>query len=98
MIKTQALWERLYQDTVYTAIVRAVGYNVITYRELSDLIETLGQTHGKTRVESACFHLVTFEGQNCCNVKPLAEVKLREEVRKLSWQLLGPPPEDPEYA
>jgi hypothetical protein len=59
---------------------------------LQKLIETQGR-----KAESASWHLVTFEGQMTTNPKPLAEVRLRAEVRKLCWMLLGPPPDHPEY-
>jgi hypothetical protein len=47
----------------------------------------------KVKVESAIYHLCTFEGQMRCNPPPLARVMFREEVRPLMWQLLGPAPE-----
>jgi hypothetical protein len=86
----------MYEDPCYGEIVQAVGYRGMTYRELTELIETLAKRFDKLRVESATYHLVTFEGQMTCNPKPLAQVSLRAEVRKLAWQLLGPPPESSE--
>jgi hypothetical protein len=93
MAKEQPLWHRIYFDPVYTEIARAIGYAGCTYRDMLALLEPLGERFGKQRVESATYHLVTFEGQMTCNPKPLAQVSLRAEVRKLCWQLLGPPPE-----
>ncbi len=60
------------------------------------MLEPLEQQFGKQRVHSAVYCIVFFEGQMTCNPKPLAEVKLRPEVRRLCWQLLGPPPEQRE--
>jgi hypothetical protein len=76
----------------FSDLVTRVGYGTITYRELTAIIEELGQRHGKAKVESAAYYCTTFEGQMTSNPKPLAEVTLRAEVRKLAWQLLGPPP------
>lgn len=96
MKQEQSLALRIYHDPVYTAVVRAVNYKGMPYRSLSELIETLAKQFDKRRVESACYHLVAFEGQMTVNPKPLAHVSLRAEVRKLAIQLLGPPPEDRE--
>lgn len=93
MEKVRPLWERLYFDEVYVEIARRIGYQGTTYRDLAKLLEPLEQRFGKQRVQSAAYHVVTYEGEMTCNPKPLAEVKLRPEVRKLCWQLLGPPPE-----
>lgn len=91
--KQSPLWEKLYFDAVYVEIARLIGYQGTTYRDMLKLLEPLEEKFGKQRVRSAAYHVVTFEGQMTCNPKPLAEVKLRENVRKLCWQLLGPPPE-----
>ena len=93
MQKERPLWERLYFDEAYVEIARLVGYRGTTYREMAKSLEPLERRFGKQRVQSATYYLVTFEGQMTCNPSPLAEVKLRPEVRKLCWQLLGPPPE-----
>ena len=93
MIKQKPLWERLYLDAAYIEIARMIGYRGTTYREMMKMLESLEEKFGKQRVHSAVYHIVTFEGQMTCNPKPLEEVKLRPEVRKLCWQLLGPPPD-----
>lgn len=56
----------------------------------------LSKQFDKVKVESAIYHLVTYEGQMTVNPKPLAEVRLRDDARKACWQLLGPPPEKKE--
>jgi hypothetical protein len=96
MQREAPLWQRIHDDPCYVEVVRAVGYGGMTYRELTELIEKLALRFSKTRVESATYHLVTFEGQTTCNPNPLAQVSLRANVRTLAWQLLGPPPEHPE--
>lgn len=93
MEKERPLWQRIYFDPVYTAVAREIGYQGCLYRDLVQKIEALSQRFDKMKVESAIYHLVTFEGQMTCNPKPLAQVAFREDVRKLMWQLLGPPPE-----
>ena len=93
MHKEPPLWQRLYTDAAYRELVRRVGYRGCTWRELAALIEELGKTYGKQKVESASYRCFTFEGQMTCNPAPLAHVSLRADVRTLCWQLLGPPPE-----
>jgi hypothetical protein len=96
--KEQPLWHRIYYDDCYTEVVRAIGYEGCTYREMLARLEPLEKQFGKQRVHAATVHLFFYEGQFTCNPKPLAHVRLREEIRTLVWQLLGPPPEHPEYA
>ncbi len=93
MNKELPLWHKLYFWPHFTEIVRAVGYAGCLYRDLWKLLEPIADQFGKTQVESATWHLLTFEGQMTVNPKPLAKVELRAEVRGLAWQLLGPPPE-----
>jgi hypothetical protein len=87
------LWQRLYFDPVYYETVRAVGYLGCLYRDLWERLKPVTEQFGQRAVESATAHLLTYEGQFTCNPKPLAQVMLRTEVRNMSWQLLGPPPE-----
>jgi hypothetical protein len=94
-MKQTPLWQRLYFDPVYVAVAREIGYKGCTVRELGQKIEDLSKQFEKRLVESATYHLCTFEGQMTCNPSPLAHVSLRSEVRRLCWQLLGPPPEHP---
>lgn len=96
-IKDQPLWYKMYFLAEWTDIVRLVGYDGMTYRDFSAGLQKLVEKYGR-KAEAASWHLVVFEGQNATNVAPLAKVTLRLHVRKLAWQLLGPPPEHPEYA
>src|SRR5687768_9470999 len=93
MNKEQPLWHRMYFREEYVAVCKLVGYAGLTYRDLQEKLEPLFRQLGKARVESAVYHLCTFEGQMTVNVKPLTHVSLRREVRELAWQMLGPPPE-----
>ncbi len=76
-------------------MARAIGYQGVQYRDLWPIIEELSKEFPKVKVESAIYHLTTFEGQMRCNPPPLAQVMFREEVRPLMWQLLGPEPGHP---
>jgi hypothetical protein len=89
------LWWRIHHNPAYRDICLAIGYRGVTYRELAELLETLGQKHDKRKLEAATVHLLTYEGQFTVSPKPLVEVKFRGEVRTLLWQLLGPPPKHP---
>jgi hypothetical protein len=93
MSKKRPLVENIYFLPEYIAVARAIGYRGVVYRDLWPIIEDLGKQFGKTKVESAIYHLTTFEGQMTCNPPPLAMVRFRENVRPLMWQLLGPAPE-----
>jgi hypothetical protein len=95
MTKQKPLWERLYQEPAFYELAREVGYAGCTYCQLCEHIEDLGKLHGKQRVESASYHLFTFEGDGTVNPKPLAKVSLRQHVRKIVHHLLGPDPEIP---
>jgi hypothetical protein len=72
---------------------RALGYRGTTFMELPKLIDELAKTFPEAKVESAIYHLTTFEGQMTAKPPPLAKVMFRGHVRPLLWQLLGPPPE-----
>jgi hypothetical protein len=89
------LWERLYSDPCYTAIVRAVGYQACLYRDLAKRLRPLVEEFGERQVETASLYLPFYEGQVLRNAKPLAELKLRQEARKHAVGLLGLPPEHP---
>lgn len=93
MPKERPLWHRLYFDPVYTAVARVIGYEGFYYREMEEKLQPLYDRFDKVRVESAVYYLATYEGQMTVNPKPLVPVSLRPNVRKLCFQLLGPPPE-----
>jgi hypothetical protein len=94
MSKEKPLYEKIYHDEVYIEFVRLIGYQGCTYRDMIERTEPLRQKFGNPRIDSATYFLVAFEGDRRCNPQPLVHVSLRPEVRKLCWQLLGPPPED----
>lgn len=87
------LWQRLYQDEVYTEVCRLIGYLGCQYRDLWQKLKPAIGKHGQQKVESATAHLLTYDKQFTVNPPPLAHVELRANVRRLCIQLLGPPPE-----
>ncbi len=93
MSKDVALLDKIYFWPEYSAVARAVGYAGMTYIQLTQVIEDLATQFPKAKVESAIYHLTTFEGQMTVHPPPLAQVKFREHVKPLLWQLLGPSPE-----
>jgi hypothetical protein len=90
------LYMRIYFDECYATVCRRVGYRGFLVRDLYAMIEELAKQFGKNRVPSAAYNLVTFEGQLTVHPSSLAKVELRAHVKKLCWQLLGPPPEQRE--
>jgi hypothetical protein len=97
MSKDQPLWHRLYFDAAYAEVARLIGYAGFQYRELADKLEPLYQRFGKAKVESVVYQLASFDGQMTVKPPPLAKVMLRAEVKSLCWQLLGVPPDHPQY-
>ena len=95
MSREKPLWQQMYFDECYTEVVKAVGFAGCRYRELEEKLKPLVKKFGAARVEAACYDLLTYEGQATRSPKPLAEVKLRDEARKLASGLLGLPPEHP---
>lgn len=93
MSKEKPLHEKIYQSELYMTIIRFVGYRGTTYRDLSEKIEEWKRQFHYADVCPAVYQMVTYDGDNRINVKPLEHVILRPEIRKLAWQFLGPPPE-----
>ena len=92
----QPLWHRLYFSEIHTEIARLVGYAGFPHDQLEEKMKDLVDRFGRKQIQDVCSELITlhFKGKE----KPSgrredAEVRLKEDVRKLCWQLLGPPPE-----
>ena len=94
MAKEKALWEIVYQSKLHMDIIMFVGYSGTTYRQLAEKMEEWKKQFPPSSVGPAVYCVTTFEGENRCNVKPLEHVSLRPAIKKLSFQLLGPAPED----
>ena len=78
------LWHKMYFRGHYTDIVRLVGYEGLPLAEAQAGMKELGNTHDKEMLVKACEDLLDITADF---------VRLKAETRKLSWQLLGPPPE-----
>lgn len=48
--KDRSLWERMYSDPCYAAVVRAVGYQGCLYRDLVKRLQPLVERFGEQRV------------------------------------------------
>lgn len=90
------LWHRLYFSEVHTEVARIVGYAGFPQDQLEEKLKDIVERFGRKKIQEVCSELITlhFKGKE----KPSgrredAEVRLKEDVRKLCWQLLGPPPE-----
>ena len=82
---------RLYFEPQLYELARLVNYGGIRDRDLEPGIKELSGRYGGDRVAQALFELTTKDEKS-------GVITLRPHVRKLCWQLLGPPPEHPEYA
>lgn len=90
MKATKPLWQRLYYEGCFTEVARLVGYAGFPTAELEGRTGPLVERFGKAAVEDALRCLTTHSPYR---EQPV--VRLREDVRKLCWQILGPPPEHP---
>ena len=82
---------RLYFEPQLYELARLVNYGGVRERDLEPGIKELSGRYGQDRVAQALFELTVKDEKS-------GVVTLRPHVRKLCWQLLGPPPEHPEYA
>src|SRR5262245_59200662 len=82
---------RLYQESVLYETARVIGYDGVAPGEIRERVKPLEDGFGQARVEAALRLLTTYQ------VPGADRVRLREHVRKLCFQLLGPPPEHPEF-
>jgi hypothetical protein len=76
------LWDRMYTRQHMIDLVRMVGYSGLPIAEAQAKIKEM--PHDKDKMVAACEELFDIDGN---------EVRLKANVRKLSFQLLGPPPE-----
>jgi hypothetical protein len=82
---------RLYFEAALYELARIVNYGGIRDEDLDERLKELSKIHGDIEVRMARFEL-TEQSEKSPGV-----TTLRPHVRKLCYQLLGPPPEDPEY-
>jgi hypothetical protein len=81
---------RLYFQPAYYELARAVSYGGVRTPDLKPALEELSKQHGAGDVRRAFYELLVEEEQTGLTV-------LRQHVRRLCSQLLGPPPESPDY-
>ena|SRR5690349_9259678 len=87
--KVQPLYIRLYTEPHLIALVRLIGYQGLPVSEAKERLRPFNEQYGRERMKAAAgevLHVDTSQDP------PLA--RLAEPVRKLAWQLLGPPPEE----
>ncbi len=82
------LYMRMYFQEIYIDLVRFVGYAGKPLDEARPFVQTLAVKHGKDKAIQVSEELVIIDQ----NSKP-PMVRLTDEVRKLAFQMLGPPPE-----
>jgi hypothetical protein len=73
-----------------------VGYAGFPRDQLEDEMKDLVERFGRKKIQEVCGDLITmkFDGkEKRSGPREDATVHLKDEVRKLCWQLLGPPPE-----
>lgn len=88
MKKERPLYLRLYTEPHLIALVRLIGYDGKPVAEVKKQMRLLVEQHGKERMRRAAGQLVRIDA---AGDPPFA--RLTEPVRRLAWQLLGPPPE-----
>jgi hypothetical protein len=81
---------RLYFQPAYYELARSVSYGGVRTPDLKPVLEELSERHGAGYVRKAFYELLVEEEQTGMTV-------LRQHVRRLCSQLLGPPPESPDY-
>ena len=78
------LYEKMYFRPHYVDLVRMIGYAGLPVQEARDRIKELTKCHEKEKLAKACEELFDIDAK---------EVKLKANVRRLAFQLLGAPPE-----
>ena len=82
------LWQKLYTKDSYIELARTVGYAGISIEEIREKIKDLEKRFGREAMVKAADELVQVND---------TWVRLKTEARHLCWQLLGPPPDHPDY-
>jgi hypothetical protein len=81
------LVNRLYFQPALYQLARTIGYRVLSVPAEKELIKPLAERYGKERMLAAARDIVHIDSSTD---PPTA--RLTDEVRRLCWQLLGPPP------
>ena len=83
MPKAEPLSNRLYRDDAYIAVAKAVRYHELPASDVLEKLQEAIKVHGRSKMDEATKALLDVDGN-----PPTA--KLKAEVRKLCWGLLGP--------
>lgn len=78
------LWQKMYTRRHYMDMVRMVGYSGLSLPDAQEKTQELAARYGTRLLKAASDDLLQVNEQ---------WVRLKTDVRKLAWQLLGPPPE-----
>lgn len=85
--KQNPLYLRMYFQTWMTELVQLIGYRDVPIDEAREKLKPLIDRHGKQRMMEACEELVEVDASK----KPTV-ARLKAEVSKLAFQILGPRP------
>jgi hypothetical protein len=89
MAREQPLSLRLYFQPHLYELAQAIGYEGLPVRAAKERVRSLTEKYGRERMVAASKALVRIDPTTD---PPTA--RLKDDVRKLCWQLLGPPPEE----
>jgi predicted peroxiredoxin len=90
------LYMKLYFQEAYIEVARTIGYAGFPRDQLEERMKDLVDRFGRKKIQDVCGELITLQfggKEKRSGPREDAEVRLKEDVRKLCWQLLGPPPE-----
>ncbi len=85
MAKPKSLSDKLYRDDAYIAVARTVRYFTLPCSEVVEKLKDALAAHGREKLDEAAKDLLAIEGTH-----PNATARLKDDVRKLCWGLLGP--------
>jgi hypothetical protein len=88
MVREQPLSLRLYFQPHLYELAQALGYRGLPVPAAKEKVRALAEKYGKQKMQAASKELVRIDP----STDP-PKARLKDEVRKLCWQLLGPPPE-----
>src|SRR4051812_13707993 len=89
MARTKPLYLRLYHEPHLSDLTRLIGYDGLPVPEAKERLRPLNERYGEQKMKAAAGELLEVDSSR---EPPLA--RLKDPVRKLAWQLLGPPPAD----
>jgi hypothetical protein len=87
MAREQPLSVRLYFQPQLYELARAIGYEGLPVPAAREKVRELAERYGEQELLAAAKELIRIDPSTD---PPTA--RLKEDVRKLCWQLLGPPP------